>query len=116
MGDQARARRVVDPVSRAGYELVFEDTFDSDTLDQTRWLPQTITGMIGTSADTAIRTAPDCEEAELFQGAIRFANRHPARVIPLRHLPFRGQFLTGQHPAGGYLVLDPFRDGFRYPP
>jgi hypothetical protein len=39
MGDQARARRVVDPVSKAGYELVFEDTFDGDTLDRTRWLP-----------------------------------------------------------------------------
>ncbi len=30
---------VVDPVTKAGYELEFEDTFDGDTLDQARWLP-----------------------------------------------------------------------------
>jgi hypothetical protein len=39
MADLAGARRVVDPVSKAGYELAFEDTFDGDTLDQSRWLP-----------------------------------------------------------------------------
>jgi Glycosyl hydrolases family 16 len=39
MADTADPRRVVDPVSKAGYELVFEDTFDGDTLDQSRWLP-----------------------------------------------------------------------------
>jgi glycosyl hydrolase family 16 len=32
-------RRVVDPVTKAGYELAFEDTFDGDALDETRWLP-----------------------------------------------------------------------------
>jgi Glycosyl hydrolases family 16 len=31
--------RVVDPVSKAGYELAFEDTFDGGALDTTRWLP-----------------------------------------------------------------------------
>ena len=30
---------VADPVSKAGYELAFEDTFDGDALDLTRWLP-----------------------------------------------------------------------------
>jgi hypothetical protein len=30
---------VVDPSGKAGYELVFEDTFDGDTLERTRWLP-----------------------------------------------------------------------------
>jgi hypothetical protein len=39
MTDPTRARRVVDPVSKAGYELEFEDTFDGETLDGTRWLP-----------------------------------------------------------------------------
>jgi Glycosyl hydrolases family 16 len=39
MADTADPRRVVDPVSKAGYELAFEDTFDGDTLDQSRWLP-----------------------------------------------------------------------------
>jgi hypothetical protein len=33
------AGRVVDPVSKAGYQLEFEDTFDGDALDQARWLP-----------------------------------------------------------------------------
>lgn len=37
MTDRAGSRRVVDPVSKAGYELDFEDTFDGDTLDETRW-------------------------------------------------------------------------------
>jgi hypothetical protein len=39
MADPAGARRVVDPASKAGYELAFEDTFDRGTLDPTRWLP-----------------------------------------------------------------------------
>ncbi len=39
MADTAGAGRVVDPVGKAGYELAFEDTFDGDDLDQTRWLP-----------------------------------------------------------------------------
>jgi hypothetical protein len=39
MADPAGARRVVDPVSKAGYELAFEDNFDRDALDRTRWLP-----------------------------------------------------------------------------
>jgi hypothetical protein len=39
MADRGGARRVVDPVSKAGYELEFEDAFDGDTLDETRWLP-----------------------------------------------------------------------------
>jgi hypothetical protein len=30
---------MADSVSKAGYELEFEDTFDGDTLDQKRWLP-----------------------------------------------------------------------------
>ncbi len=30
---------MVDPVGRAGYELVFEDTFDGDALDESRWVP-----------------------------------------------------------------------------
>jgi hypothetical protein len=30
---------VVDPVSKAGYELAFEDNFDGDALDRSRWLP-----------------------------------------------------------------------------
>jgi hypothetical protein len=33
------ARRVVDPVGKAGYELAFEDTFDGAVLDHGRWLP-----------------------------------------------------------------------------
>jgi hypothetical protein len=37
--EPSRAHQVVDPVTRAGYELVFEDTFDGDTLDRSRWLP-----------------------------------------------------------------------------
>jgi hypothetical protein len=39
MADTAGAGRVVDPVSKAGYELAFEDTFDGDALDEARWLP-----------------------------------------------------------------------------
>lgn len=40
MADPVDARRrVVDPVTKAGYELEFEDTFDGDTLDRARWLP-----------------------------------------------------------------------------
>ena len=39
MSDTAGARDVVDPVAKAGYELEFEDTFDGDTLDPSRWLP-----------------------------------------------------------------------------
>jgi hypothetical protein len=39
MTDPTRARRVVDPVSKAGYELEFEDTFDGEALDEARWLP-----------------------------------------------------------------------------
>jgi hypothetical protein len=40
MADPVGARRrVVDPVSKAGYELEFEDTFEGDTLDRSRWLP-----------------------------------------------------------------------------
>jgi Glycosyl hydrolases family 16 len=39
MTDRAGAGRVVDPVRKDGYELAFEDTFDGDTLDPTRWLP-----------------------------------------------------------------------------
>jgi glycosyl hydrolase family 16 len=40
MADPVGARRgVVDPASKAGYELEFEDSFDGDTLDRTRWLP-----------------------------------------------------------------------------
>ncbi|HKQ00784.1 MAG TPA: glycoside hydrolase family 16 protein [Actinomycetes bacterium] len=39
MSDMAGGRGVVDPASKAGYELAFEDTFDGDTLDLSRWLP-----------------------------------------------------------------------------
>jgi Glycosyl hydrolases family 16 len=39
MADPAGGRRVVDPVTKAGYELDFEDRFDSEALDETRWLP-----------------------------------------------------------------------------
>jgi Glycosyl hydrolases family 16 len=39
MADGVGSRRVVDPVSKAGYELEFEDTFDGDTLDEARWIP-----------------------------------------------------------------------------
>jgi len=39
MTDPTGAHRVVDPVTRAGYALVFEDAFDGDTLDRARWLP-----------------------------------------------------------------------------
>jgi hypothetical protein len=39
MTDPAGAHRVVDPVTKDGYELEFEDRFDGGTLDQRRWLP-----------------------------------------------------------------------------
>jgi hypothetical protein len=39
MTEPTRAHHVVDPVTRAGYELVFEDTFDGGDLDRARWLP-----------------------------------------------------------------------------
>jgi hypothetical protein len=39
MAGTADARRVVDPVAKTGYELDFEDTFDGDVLDRSRWLP-----------------------------------------------------------------------------
>jgi hypothetical protein len=39
MAGTAGARRVVDPVAKTGYELEFEDTFDGDDLDRSRWLP-----------------------------------------------------------------------------
>jgi Glycosyl hydrolases family 16 len=32
-------RRMVDPVTKVGYELAFEDIFEGDALDQARWLP-----------------------------------------------------------------------------
>jgi hypothetical protein len=37
--DMAGSRRVVYPGREAGYELAFEDTFDGNDLDETRWLP-----------------------------------------------------------------------------
>jgi Glycosyl hydrolases family 16 len=40
MAETAGAGRAADPVSKAGYELEFEDTFDGDTLEPTRWLPR----------------------------------------------------------------------------
>jgi hypothetical protein len=39
VADRAGSRPVVYPGREAGYELAFEDTFDGDALDQTRWLP-----------------------------------------------------------------------------
>src|SRR6266536_3805195 len=39
MSDSADAPSVLDPASKAGYELEFEDTFDGDRLDEERWLP-----------------------------------------------------------------------------
>jgi Glycosyl hydrolases family 16 len=39
MTDPVGARRVVDPETKTGYELEFEDRFDGDTLDPARWLP-----------------------------------------------------------------------------
>jgi hypothetical protein len=39
MSGTAGARRVVDPMTKAGYELEFEDTFDGEDLDRSRWLP-----------------------------------------------------------------------------
>jgi hypothetical protein len=39
MADTGDPGRVVDPVSKAGYELAFEDAFDGDVLDLARWLP-----------------------------------------------------------------------------
>ena len=39
MAGTAGARRVVDPVAKTGYELEFEDTFDGEDLDRSRWLP-----------------------------------------------------------------------------
>jgi hypothetical protein len=39
VGEEAGARRVVDPVAKDGYELEFEDAFDGDALDEARWLP-----------------------------------------------------------------------------
>jgi hypothetical protein len=39
MAGPAGARRVVDSVGKAGYELAFDDNFDRDALDETRWLP-----------------------------------------------------------------------------
>ena len=39
MADGAGFRRVVDPVGKAGYELAFEDNFDGDVLDESRWVP-----------------------------------------------------------------------------
>ena len=34
MADSAGSRQVVDPVSKVGYELEFEDTFDDEVLDE----------------------------------------------------------------------------------
>jgi hypothetical protein len=39
MAEEAGARRVVDPVEKTGYELDFEDSFDGEVLDRSRWLP-----------------------------------------------------------------------------
>jgi len=39
VADAAGDRRVVDPVTKVGYELEFEDTFDGDRLDEAHWLP-----------------------------------------------------------------------------
>src|SRR5688572_4943958 len=33
------AQSLPDPVTKAGYVLDFEDTFDGDALDPTKWLP-----------------------------------------------------------------------------
>ena len=39
MSESANAWSVLDPVSKAGYQLEFEDTFDGDRLDEERWFP-----------------------------------------------------------------------------
>jgi hypothetical protein len=39
MAGRAGSRRVVHPYRQADYELVFEDSFDGDGLDEARWLP-----------------------------------------------------------------------------
>ncbi len=39
MSDKVSPPHLVDPIGQAGYELAFEDTFDSDSLDQGHWLP-----------------------------------------------------------------------------
>jgi hypothetical protein len=39
MSEPADAGGVVDPATKDGYELEFEDTFDGDALDRARWLP-----------------------------------------------------------------------------
>jgi len=39
MADPTGSRPVVDPVAKTGYELEFEDTFEGEVLDGSRWLP-----------------------------------------------------------------------------
>jgi len=39
MADVAGSDRVAHPDRKVGYELVFEDTFDGDALDDSRWFP-----------------------------------------------------------------------------
>lgn len=45
-----------DPVGKAGYNLVFEDTFDGDALDERRWLPYYLPQW-SSRADSAARYA-----------------------------------------------------------
>ncbi|MBB2910305.1 hypothetical protein FHS43_001568 [Streptosporangium becharense] len=42
-----------DPVTKAGYELEFEDTFDGDRLDETRWVPYYLPQWNGRAASAA---------------------------------------------------------------
>jgi Glycosyl hydrolases family 16 len=39
VAERTGLRNVVDPVSKAGYELEFTDAFDGNTLDEGRWFP-----------------------------------------------------------------------------
>ena len=54
----------------------------------------------------AFRPAPDRQQAELFEGSVRFAHRHAAGAITLRHVALCRELFTGQQRAVGNLLLD----------
>jgi hypothetical protein len=118
MAGAAGARRVVDPVGKAGYELEFEDTFDGDTLDGTRWLPYYLPQWSSRAASAARYTlgdgplrlvieadqAPWCPE---FDGGVRVSSLQTGVMAG----PVGGT--VGQHRFAPGLVVQEAQDDAR---
>jgi hypothetical protein len=64
---------VVDPVTKAGYELVVEDSIDGEVLDRSRWLPYHLPQWSSWEATAA--------RYRLGDGVLRLV---PTRTAPIR--------------------------------